>query len=80
MTLQSPAGGRVNRRMLATGAGLAAAGGMIGFAGVALAGVAVLGATRRWMARFDGPRDAAAHKLRQARRASRAGVQAWRDA
>jgi hypothetical protein len=70
----------LNKRLLATGAGLAAIGGLIGFAGVALAGAAVFGATRQWVGQLEtSPRDVVALKLRQAKQASLAGAHAWRE-
>jgi hypothetical protein len=79
MTLNSGAG--LNKRLLAAGAGLMAAGSMIGLAGMALAGVAVFTATRRYVGRMEtSPRDLMVIKLKQAREASMAGADAWRKA
>ena len=71
----------LNKRLLATGAGLMAVGSMIGLAGMAVAGVAMVTATRRYVGRMEtSPRDLMAVKLQQAREASLAGAQAWRKA
>jgi hypothetical protein len=79
MTLDSSTG--LNKRLLATGAGLMAVGSMIGLAGMALAGVAVFTATRRYVGRMEtSPRDLMVNKVRQAREASLAGADAWRKA
>jgi hypothetical protein len=79
MTMDSASG--LNKRLLATGAGLTAVGGMIGLAGMAVAGAAVFAATRRYVGRMEtSPRDLMSLKLHQAREASLAGAQAWRKA
>jgi hypothetical protein len=80
MTFAANYSGHLNKRLLTTGAGLAAVGGMIGFAGMALAAVAVLTATRRYVGQMEvSPRDMAALRWRQAKHASMAGAQAWRE-
>lgn len=72
---------RVNRRMLSSGAALVAVGGLIGFAGMAIGGLAVLAAVREYVNHMDrSPREIAAQRWRQAKSASMAGVSAWRDA
>jgi hypothetical protein len=71
----------VNKRLLTAGAGLVAVGGLLGFAGMALAGTAVLAATRQWIRQLEvSPRERAVAALHQAREASVAGARAWREA
>lgn len=80
MAFQSNSTSYLNKRLLTTGAGLAAIGGLIGFAGMTLAAAAVLGATRQWVGRMEmSPRDMATLRWRQAKHASLAGAQAWRE-
>ena len=82
MTLDSrmPASGNVNKRLLAAGVGLAVVGGVLGCAGMAAVGATVFGATRRRIAQTDmSPRDLAALRLQQAKRATLAGARAWRE-
>lgn len=71
----------VNPRLLATGAGLAVVGGLLGSAGMVLVGATVFGAMRRWMAQLDvSPRELAALRLQQAKQATLAGAKAWGEA
>jgi hypothetical protein len=71
----------INRRLLTAGAALMAVGGLLGFAGVALGGTAVLIAVRQWVREMEvSPRERAAMTWRQAKQASLAGARAWRDA
>jgi hypothetical protein len=80
MALESNSTSYLNKRLLTTGAGLAAIGGLIGFAGMTLAAAAIFGATRQWVGRMEvSPRDMATMRWRQARHASLAGAQAWRE-
>jgi hypothetical protein len=69
----------LDRRLITAAAILIGVGGLLGFAGMAVGGGAILAAGRRWMRRKDvRPRDLAAQTWRQTRDASRAGAQAWR--
>lgn len=69
----------LDRRLIAAAAVLIGVGGLLGFAGMAIGGGAMLAAGRRWMRRNEvHPRDLAAQTWRQTREASRAGAQAWR--
>jgi hypothetical protein len=76
----SPSSAYLNKKLLTTGAGLLAIGGLLGFAGMALAGAAVLSATRQWVGQMEvSPREMAALRWRQAKQASLAGAHAWRE-
>lgn len=71
----------LDTRLLTTGAVLTATGAALACAGLALAGFAMLTAGRKALHRMDvSPSEQAAVKWRQAREASRAGVQAWQSA
>jgi hypothetical protein len=71
---------RLNARLLVGGIILMGLGGVVGLAGLALGGSALLSATRRWMRQMDmPPSELARQKLAQARAAATAGVGAWRD-
>jgi hypothetical protein len=72
---------QIDRRLLMTGAVLTAVGGLVGFAGMALGGMAVLGAARHWVRQMDvAPREIATVKWRQAKEGTHAAAQAWRAA
>jgi hypothetical protein len=71
----------INKRLLTVGAGLVAVGGLLGFAGMVVGGVAVLAAVRQWVRHMEvPPRETAALKWHQAKEASLAGARAWREA
>jgi hypothetical protein len=71
----------INKRLLTAGIALIAVGGVVGFAGMAIGGTAVLAAMRQWIRRMEvSPRDQAALKWHQAKEATLAGAQAWRGA
>ncbi|MFI6662607.1 hypothetical protein ACIBL8_44705 [Streptomyces sp. NPDC050523] len=70
----------INTRLVTTGALLTAAGSVVACAGMALAVSAVFAAGRRMIRDMDvPPAQQAAMKWRQAKEASRAGVQAWQS-
>lgn len=67
-------------RMVKMGAIVAGVGMMVAAAGTGLVGMALSRATREWMRRKEvSPGTMAADRMRQARHASMAGAQAWRD-
>jgi hypothetical protein len=75
---------QVDTRPLAVGAALLGAGAVIGLAGLAVAGVALATATRRWMDQLEvPPGELARQKWAQARAAAAtgaaAGAGAWQD-
>jgi hypothetical protein len=71
----------LNKRLLMTGAALIAVGGLVGFAGMAIGGAAVVAALRQWVQQMEvSPRERAAIRWHQAREASLAGARAWREA
>ncbi|GAA1898921.1 hypothetical protein [Streptantibioticus ferralitis] len=71
----------IDTRLVTAGAMLTMCGSLVAFAGVALVGVAVVNAGRRWVRRMEvPPGELAAAKLRQAKQASLAGMQAWQAA
>jgi hypothetical protein len=75
---------QVDTQPLAVGAALLGAGVLIGLAGLAVAGVALTTATRRWIAQLEvPPSELARQKWAQARAATAAGAAAgagaWQD-
>ena len=69
----------VNRRLLAVGAVLTGTGALLALVGTALAGTALATAGRGWVRQLETPPSELANRtLRQAKHASRAGVEAWR--
>lgn len=67
-------------RMIKIGAIVAGVGMMVAAAGTGLVGMALTSATREWMRRKEvSPSTMAADRVRQARHASMAGAQAWRN-
>jgi hypothetical protein len=71
----------INTRLVTTGVVLTAVGAVVAWAGMAIAASAVLAAGRRMIREMDvPPAQQAAAKLRQAKEASRAGMQAWQSA
>ncbi|MEU6538990.1 hypothetical protein [Streptomyces sp. NPDC047000] len=71
----------IDTRLVTTGAVLTAAGAVVACAGMAIAAFAVFTAGRRMIRDMDvPPAQQAAAKWRQAREASRAGMQAWQSA
>lgn len=67
--------------MVAAGAGLMVIGGLIGFAGMALAGTAVAVAARHRIREMDvSPIERASLAWQQARQATLAGARAWQEA
>ncbi|MBX9361382.1 hypothetical protein [Streptomyces sp. WAC04114] len=74
----SPRTIEINTRLVTTGVVLTAAGAMVAWAGMAIAASAVVAAGRRMIREMDvPPAQQAAMKLRQAKEASRAGMEAW---
>ncbi|WP_031107916.1 hypothetical protein [Streptomyces sp. NRRL S-146] len=74
----SPRTIEINTRLVTTGVVLTAAGAMVAWAGIAIAASAVVAAGRRMIREMDvPPAQQAAMKLRQAKEASRAGMEAW---
>ncbi|GAA3214925.1 hypothetical protein [Actinocorallia longicatena] len=77
---KSALGSRVNVKILAGGGLLIGIGGMIGLAGVALAGSALMSGARRWVRESEvPPREMARRKLGQAMSAANAGRTAWQN-
>jgi hypothetical protein len=71
----------IDKRLVTAGVGLMAIGGIIGFAGMALGGAAMLAAMRQYVRDLEvSPREQAALRWRQAKEATVAGAHAWRDA
>ena len=69
----------VDRRMLAVGAVLTGTGAMLALVGTAIAGTALVTAGRGWVQQLETPPSELANRtLRQAKHASRAGMDAWR--
>ncbi|WP_406253718.1 hypothetical protein [Streptomyces chartreusis] len=70
----------IDTRLVTTGAVLTAAGAVVACLGVAIAASAVFAAGRRMIRDMDvPPAQQAAMKWRQAKEASRAGMQAWQS-
>ncbi|WP_069767110.1 hypothetical protein [Streptomyces sp. LUP30] len=70
----------INTRLVKTGAVLTTAGAVVTWAGMAIVATAVFAAGRRLIREMDvPPAEQAAMKWRQAKEASRAGVQAWQS-
>ncbi|MFJ1729671.1 hypothetical protein [Streptomyces sp. NPDC088254] len=70
----------INTRLVTTGVVVTAAGAAVACAGMAIAASAVIAAGRRLIRDMDvPPAQQAAMKWRQAKEASRAGVQAWQS-
>ncbi|MEU5121465.1 hypothetical protein [Streptomyces asoensis] len=77
---QSPGTLEINTRLLTTGVVLTAVGAVTAWAGMAITASAVFAAGRRMVREMDvPPAQQAAEKLRRAREASRAGMQAWQS-
>lgn len=73
-------GTRRNRRVVAAGGALVGIGGLLGFTGIALLSSAVVSATRRWVSQLEPPPGEIARlKWQQAKAATTAGVEAWRN-
>ncbi|MFJ6216900.1 hypothetical protein ACIQGZ_26765 [Streptomyces sp. NPDC092296] len=71
----------IDSRLISVGAALTAGGALLASAGIALAGYALASAGRRWVRQLEvPPSERAAARLRQAREASLAGMEAWRNA
>ncbi|MHB9860248.1 hypothetical protein [Streptomyces sp. YIM S03343] len=71
----------IDTRLVTTGAVLTAAGAAVAGIGMAIGAIAVFAAGRRMIREMDvPPSQQAAAKWRQAKEASRAGVQAWQSA
>jgi hypothetical protein len=71
----------IDTRLVTAGAVLTVGGSVLALTGMALAGFALAAAGRRWMRQLEvPPSERAAAKLRQARIASTAGMEAWRAA
>ncbi|MFF7641938.1 hypothetical protein [Streptomyces canus] len=70
----------INTRLVTTGAVITAAGALVACVGMAVAASAVFAAGRRMIRDMDvPPAQQAAMKWRQAKEASRAGMQAWQS-
>jgi hypothetical protein len=70
----------VDTRMLKAGLAVAGAGFLLAAAGTGLAGLALTRAARDWLNRSEvSPSTMAADMMRQARHATMAGAQAWRE-
>ncbi|GGW84375.1 MULTISPECIES: hypothetical protein [Streptomyces] len=68
----------INTRLVTTGVVITAAGAVVAWVGMAIAAAAVAAAGRRLIREMDvPPSQQAAMKWRQAKEASRAGMQAW---
>ncbi|MFI9568440.1 hypothetical protein [Streptomyces rishiriensis] len=77
---QSPRTIEIDTRLVTTGVVLTAVGALTAWAGMAIAACAVFAAGRRIIREMDvPPSQQAAAKLRQAKEASRAGMQAWQS-
>jgi hypothetical protein len=73
-------GVRLRSGPLLTGTGLMGAGALLALAGLAVASVHVLAATRRWIQEMDvPPSELARLKWAQARAAAAAGAGAWQN-
>jgi hypothetical protein len=71
---------RSSRRVVAAGGALLGTGALLGFTGILLLSSAVVSATRRWVSQLEPPpREIARLKWQQARAATTAGVEAWRN-
>ncbi|MFJ8040580.1 hypothetical protein ACIRBX_08770 [Kitasatospora sp. NPDC096147] len=79
-TYQKFIGGfEVNRGLLVTGVALTGAAALVGLAGTAMVGAALLSAGRGWVRQLETPPGELAQRtLHQARAASMAGWDAWR--
>ena len=78
-TMSSGSSFDVDRRLLAVGAVLTGTGALLALVGTAIAGTALAAAGRGWVRQLDTPPSELANRtLRQAKHASRAGVDAWR--
>jgi hypothetical protein len=70
----------VDRRLLTVGAALTGTGALLALVGTVIAGTALAAAGRGWVRQLETqPVELANRTLRQARHASRAGVDAWRE-
>jgi hypothetical protein len=70
----------LNRGMVVAGAVLVGVGGVLGATGILLGTFAVVNATRDWMSQLEvPPSELARRKLNQARMASVAAAEAWRQ-
>ncbi|WP_051970182.1 hypothetical protein [Kitasatospora azatica] len=75
------AGFQVNRQLLSAGLVLGGVGAAAGLLGTVLVGVALATAGRGWVRQLETPpTERAARTLQQARAASQAGLDAWRNA
>ncbi|GAA1971135.1 hypothetical protein [Kitasatospora viridis] len=75
------AGFQPNRKMISAGLVLGGAGAVAGMLGTVLIGVALATAGRGWLQQLEtAPTERAARALAQARAASQAGLDAWRNA
>jgi hypothetical protein len=78
--LKNASAAYVDRRLIAGSAVLVTGGLLVCLAGAAIGAVAVVGATRRYVADLQEPPSAMARRRwEQVRSASMAGVGAWRD-
>ncbi|MDH6116986.1 hypothetical protein ABH930_000405 [Kitasatospora sp. GAS204A] len=74
-------GFQLNRKLLGAGLLLGGVGAVAGLLGTTLVGVALATAGRGWVRQLDtAPTERASRALQQARAASQAGLDAWRNA
>ena len=80
MTTQAPLEGVQRNRVLVVGGVLAGIGAVLGCAGALLISSALVSASRRWVKQLDPPpRTVAKLRWQQARAATTAGANAWRN-
>lgn len=80
MTNSNNAGFHPNPRLLAMGAAMTGVGAMVVAAGAAMVGLSLAIAGRRWVQSWEVPPAEMAHRtINQARMASQAGLEAWRN-
>jgi hypothetical protein len=78
-TTPAPTGIHIDRRRMTAGGALVGLGALLGFAGVLIAGSAVVVATRQWIHQLEQPPSEIARlRWQQAKAATSAGAEAWR--
>ena len=76
----SQEGVQANRSLLIGGGVLVGLSGLLGFTGMVLVGSALLSATRQWVNQLERPpSEIARRKWQQAKAATSAGAEAWRN-
>jgi hypothetical protein len=79
MTTNATQGFRPNTRLLAVGAAMTGLGSVVVATGAALVSLALVSAGRRWVQTWEtAPGEVATRTLNQAKKASQAGLDAWR--